>query len=470
MPILLYGMNHVSAPVELRERIAVPADQLISTVERLVRADGIEEGLILSTCNRTEVLVNSPDENAPGRVRTFLQGERQIGEPELERHCYLHANQEAVRHVFRVASSLDSMVVGEPQILGQVKEAYAAASQAGALKGTLDSLMRRAFSVAKKVRTETGIARSPVSIAHAAADLARDIFGDLKRSTILVLGAGKMGRLAARHLVSSGAESFVVVNRSYQRAVDVARELGGRASPFDRLFEEIDRADIVIASTAAPQYVIRYEDGPRLRRGRRGRPIFFVDIALPRNIDPDINKIDNFYLYDIDELGTVVQKHMGERRKEAICAEAIVERETEAYLAWLRTLQVAPTIVELRKVLHDLGAEELHRFRGKLGTLTPQQQGMVEQYTTALINKLLHKPIHALKTAAAQKGGDSRVEFLRHMFGLGAVGIHADKADSERDAPPGSGESRRIEEAGTATPRDGSGASDHAAPEGRKDG
>lgn len=457
MPIYLYGMNHVSAPVELRERIAVPADQLVGTVERLVRSDGIEEGLILSTCNRTEVLVNSSDDGASRRIRTFLQGERQIDEPDLVRHCYLHANQEAVRHVFRVASSLDSMVVGEPQILGQVKEAYAAAARAGALKATLDSLMRRAFTVAKKVRTETGIARSPVSIAHAAADLARDIFGDLKRSTILVLGAGKMGRLAARHLVSSGAESFVVVNRSYQRAVDVARELGGRASPFDRLFEEIDRADIVIASTAAPQYVIRYEDSQRLRRGRRGRPIFFVDIALPRNIDPAINNIDNFYLYDIDELGSVVQAHMGERRKEAVCAEAIVERETEAYFAWLRTLQVAPTIVELRKVLHDLGAEELHRFRGKLGALTPEQRELVEQYTTALINKLLHKPIRALKTAAAQKGGDVRVEFLRHMFGLGAVSIPAELSGADDGGPAGGDDAGR-DESGAAMPQDDSGA------------
>jgi glutamyl-tRNA reductase len=469
MPILLYGMNHVSAPVDLRERIAVPSDELVGTLERLVRSDGIEEGLILSTCNRTEVLVNSRDENASGRVKTFLQEERHIGESELERHCYLHADQEAVRHVFRVASSLDSMVVGEPQILGQVKEAYAVASRAGALKGTLDSLMRRAFSVARKVRIETGIARSPVSIAHAAADLARDIFGDLKRSTILVLGAGKMGRLVARHLVNSGAESFVVVNRSYQRAVEVARELGGRASPFDRLFEEIDRADIVIASTAAPQYVIRYEDGQRLRRGRRGRPIFFVDIAVPRNIDPNINKFDNFYLYDIDELGSIVEAHIGERRKEAICAEALVERETEAYLAWLRTLQVAPTIVDLRKALHDLGAEELHRFHGKLGSLTPEQQGMVEQYTTALINKLLHKPIRALKRAAAQKGGDDRVEFLRQMFGLGAVGIPASESGREIDSTPDTDDSQRATGA-VSTPPNGSGASTHGASGGRKDG
>lgn len=469
MPILLYGMNHVSAPVELRERIAVPADELVGMVERLLRCDGIEEGLILSTCNRTEVLVNARDENASGRVKTFLREERQIGEPELERHCYLHAGQEAVRHVFRVASSLDSMVVGESQILGQVKEAYAAASRAGALKGSLDSLMRRAFSVAKRVRTETGIARSPVSIAHAAADLARDIFGDLKRSTILVLGAGKMGRLAARHLMNSGAESFVVVNRSYQRAVDVARELGGRASPFDRLFDEIDRADIVIASTAAPQYVIRYEDGQRLRRGRRGRPIFFVDIALPRNIDPNINKFDNFYLYDIDELGSVVQAHMGERRKEAICAEALVERETEAYLVWLRTLQVAPTIVDLRKALHDLGAEELRRFHGKLGALTPEQQGMVEQYTTALINKLLHKPIRALKQTAAQKGGDDRVEFLRQIFGIGTVDIPASESGPEIDSTPDTGDSRRAAPAASMPP-DGSGVSARAAPGGRKSG
>ncbi len=469
MAILLYGLNHVSAPLEVRERVAVPRGDLEAVVARLVGLEEVDEGLIVSTCNRTELLVRAREDDAGECLRRFLSNERGVSEEELERHCYLHTGPDAVRHVVRVASSLDSMVVGEPQILGQVKEAYAVASRAGALKGTLDSLMRRAFSVARRVRIETGIARSPVSIAHAAADLARDIFGDLKRSTILVLGAGKMGRLAARHLVNSGAESFVVVNRSYQRAVDVARELGGRASPFDRLFEEIDRADIVIASTAAPQYVIRYEDGQRLCRGRRGRPIFFVDIAVPRNIDPNINKFDNFYLYDIDELGSVVESHIGERRKEAICAEALVERETEAYLAWLRTLRVAPTIVDLRKALHDLGAEELHRFHGKLGSLTPEQQGMVEQYTTALINKLLHKPIRALKRAAAQKGGDDRVEFLRQMFGLGAVGIPASESGREIDSTPDTDDSQRATGA-VSTPPNESGASTHAASGGRKDG
>jgi glutamyl-tRNA reductase len=299
------------------------------------------------------------------------------------------------------------------------------------VKGTLDSLIRRAFSVAKKVRTETGIARSAVSIAHTAATLARDIFGDLKQRAVLMIGAGEMGRLAARHLAAGGVKEIVVVNRSFQRGVDLARELGGRASPYDRLFEEIDRADVVITSTAAPHQVVRREDAPRLRRARRGRPLFFVDMGVPRNIDPRINDIDGFYLYDIDELGQVVQEHMSERRKEAICAEAIVERETDAFIAWFRSLQVAPTIVDLRAALQALGNEEFERFRGKFGDLTERQRNLVEQYTSALINKLLHRPIRALKRAAAEQGGDGRVEFLRQAFGLGPARIEPAKKDPE---------------------------------------
>ena len=419
MPIVVYGMNHQSAPLDVRERVAFPEDRLEQAVARLLRVAPVKECLILSTCNRTEIVAHADGGEAHEAIRRFLVGERGVSEEDLERHCYLHADREAVRHVFRVASSLDSMVVGEAQILGQVKEAYAVAVRAQGLGAVLDTLMQRSFSVAKKVRTETGIARHPVSIAHAAAGLARDIFGDLRHRTILILGAGKMARLAAQHVIGGGVASVVVANRSYQRGAELARELGGRAVPFDRCLEEMLEADVVIASTAAPHQVVPYEDALRVSRARRGRPLFFIDIAVPRDVDPRVNAIDNVYLYDLDDLQGVVSSNRDERRHEAALAESIVERETASYLAWLRALEVAPMIVDLRRHLHEMGASEMARFRGRLGPLSPPQRRLLEEMTEALVNKLLHQPIQALKRAAAN-GGAERIAFVREVFGLGA--------------------------------------------------
>jgi glutamyl-tRNA reductase len=418
MPILLYGMNHVSAPLDVRERVAFPPAELVAAVGRLVRSEPVAEGLILSTCNRTELLVHARADRAGQALRLFLAEERQVSEDLLERHCYLRRDEGAVHHVFRVACSLDSMIVGEAQILGQVKEAYAAAQKAGTLGTVLESLMQRSLSVAKKVRTETGIARYPVSIAHAAAGLARRIFGDLRDNAILILGAGKMARLAVQHLMGHGVASVVVVNRSYQRAADLAQELGGRAAPFDRLFEEMQQADIVIASTAAPRLLVGHEDVQRISRSRRGRPLFFIDIAVPRDIDPRVNEINNVYIYDIDDLQGVVRRNLEERRHEAVQAESIVTRETEHYLAWLRTQEVGPLIVELRHHLHEIGQRERERFGAKLGALDAGQKKALEDMTNSLINKILHHPIQAMKRAAAQDGGGGRLDFVRRVFGL----------------------------------------------------
>ena len=435
MPIYVYGMNHASAPLDVRERVAFPEEGLDEAVGRLVRSGPVREGLILSTCNRTEILVHAGDANTGEALRRFLAGERSVPEEELERHCYLHADRDAVRHVFRVSSSLDSMILGEAQILGQVKEAYAAAVRARALGAVLDALMRRSFAVAKKVRSETGVARHPVSIAHAAAGLARDIFGDLREKAILVVGAGKMARLAAQHLIGGGVRSVVVVNRSFQRGAELAQALGGTAVSFDRLFEQMETADVVIASTAAPHQVVRYDEALRVSRARRGRPLFFIDIAVPRDVDPRVNEIDNVYLYDIDDLQGVVRANVEGRRHEAVLAEAIVERETGAFLAWLGSLEVAPMIVDLRRHLHAIGAGELARFRARIGPLSAQQQRAMEEMTEALVNKLLHGPILALKRAAANGGGE-RLSFLRELFGL-RTGEPSGRPGErpERDAP-----------------------------------
>jgi glutamyl-tRNA reductase len=426
MPVV-YGMNHASAPLPVREKVAFPEPELKDAMARLRRSEGVEEAFILSTCNRTEIIVHMRPEQAPAALAGFLTRERPVSGEELERHCYLYTEREAVRHVFRTAASLDSMVVGEAQILGQVKEAYALAGEVGALGPVLDALLRRAFTVAKRVRTETGIARHPVSIAYAAVGLARDIFGDLAQRTVMIVGAGKMARLAAQHLAGSGAQSILVANRSYQRADELARELGGSAVPFDRLFEEMERADIVIASTAAPHLVILREHALKLSRARRGRPIFFIDIAVPRDVDPKVNEIDNVYLYDIDDLQRVVQVGLSERQKELTVAEAIVERETETFLSWMKSLEVTPTIVELRRHLHGIASHEVERFRSKLAGLTPGQEEAVRQMAASLVNKLLHPPTLVLKRLASQDGAGVRIRLVRELFGI----------DPPPDTPPG---------------------------------
>jgi len=422
MPILLYGANHRSAPLALRERLVVPESDLGETVRRLIAAASLEEALILSTCNRTEILAHAPAAGGVEKIREFVHRTSGVTLEELDRHCYLHADRAAVRHLFRVAASLDSMMVGEPQIRGQVKEAYAVAQAAGGLSGLLGPLMQRAFSVAKRVRSETGIARSPVSIAHAAAARAREIFGNLGRSHVLIVGAGKMARLAAQHVVSGGVGSVTVVNRAWQRGQALAEELGEEALSWERLPESLERADVVIVSTAAPHHVITRDDVLRLARQRRGRPIFFIDIAVPRNVDPRANDLDNVYVHDLDDLRGVAEAGLRERHREAAEAEAIVDREAERFSDGLEAPDIAPLVVALRERLQAVGAAEFERHRSRLGALTPEQERALEDLRAALMNKMLHPPVQALKRAAAEPGGDRLIELLRAAFGIDSPG------------------------------------------------
>ena len=439
MAILLYGLNHESAPLALRERLVIQDGDLPGVLQRLKGAPGIDEAFLLSTCNRTEILVCGVPSAGPV-LGTFLaeQGGG-IGREELERHAYLHVDEAAVKHLFRVAASLDSMIVGEPQILGQVKSAYALGRSAGTVRTVLEGLLQRAFAVAKLVRTTTGIARAPVSIAHAAATRAREIFGELKDNHVVVLGAGKMARLAAQHVTAGGVGSLTVVNRSWQGADDLARELGGRAVSWDRLFEVLEAADVVIVSTAAPHHVLGMAEAQRLARARRGRPIFLLDIAVPRNVDPRVHTLENVYLYDLDDLKSVAAAGLLERKREAGQAEAIVERETQAYLEWVRGLEAAPTIVDLRRRLHALGEAEMERFRSRLGPLSEEQARVLDEFRTALLNKILHHPTLLLKQAGSRPEGGGLIALLREAFGL--------------DARPGAGEEaeRRRGDKGSGT-------------------
>jgi len=417
MKFQLIGVNHKTAPVEVRERLAIPESRLPEACRKLVAHPGIAEGMILSTCNRVEVLCNTRN-GAATDLRGFLRSYFGLDCDELEGYLYEYREQEAVRHLFRVAASLDSMVVGEPQILGQVKEAYATARAVGAVQAQLDQLVTRAFAVAKRVRSETAVGSSSVSVASVAVELAKKIFGNLQGKHVFLVGAGKMSELAARHLLAHGCESIFVANRTYERAVNLAYKFKGQAIHFEDLHNTCDRADIVITSTGAPHAIFRKEHGELFLARRRNRPMFFIDIAVPRDVDPAMNKLDGIFVYDIDDLQQAVASHTADRKKEAERAEAIVTAEVERFQARLQTLDVVPTIVSLQDHLETIRQAEIDRVRGRLGQLTPDQEMAVESLTRGIVNKIMHTPISTLKSAARDPESTTVIDLVRRLFNL----------------------------------------------------
>ena len=419
MNFTLVGLSHKTAPVEIRERLAIPESALPRALGALRHYGSVREGLILSTCNRVEVFARGePSSELEHSLHRFLADYHGLPFASIHPYLYHYREREAIRHLFRVTASLDSMVVGEPQILGQVKSAYAAAHAAGTASGLLEEVMSRALNVAKKIRHETGIGQSTVSISYAAVELARKIFGSLEAKTVLVIGAGEMSELAARHLMSSGAATLFLTNRSFDRTVELAALLGGRAVPFEELFETMSQADIVISSTAAPHFILQKSDGPRLMAKRKNRPMFFIDIAVPRDIDPELNKIDNIFLYDIDDLGQVVESNRRERQREADRGEELIEHEVDRFLAHVRSLEVVPTIVSLQARLEEIRRGEVERLRGKLGPLSPEQEQALDALTRGIINKILHEPMTQLKSAAQQPDSLRIVDIVRKVFNL----------------------------------------------------
>lgn len=416
MNFQLIGVNHNSAPVEVRERLAIPESRLPEALKQLVQHPGIDEGLIISTCNRVELLVQT--KNGTADLRGFLREFFQMDTVNLDPHLYEFHEGEAIRHVFRVTSSLDSMVVGEPQILGQVKEAYATARAVGAVHSQLDLLLTRAFAVAKRVRTETAVGSSAVSVASVAVELAKKIFGSLQGKSVFLVGAGKMSELAARHLIAHGATSIFVANRTYDRAIRLAEKFDGQAIEFTRLYDTCDRADIVITSTGAPHAIFRPEHGELFLSRRKNRPMFFIDIAVPRDVDPAMNKVDGIFVYDIDDLQQAVSTHVADRRKEAERAEDIITGEVERFQSRLQTLDVVPTIVSLQDHLETIRQAEIDRVRGRLGPLSPDQELAVEALTRGIVNKIMHTPISTLKTAARASEATTVVDLVRRLFNL----------------------------------------------------
>jgi glutamyl-tRNA reductase len=420
MNLLLVGMNHRSAPVEVRERMNISELCLGPALSDLVRREGVEEGFVLSTCNRVEVTVSArPDLDAARLLREFLADYHHCDLGPYEQHFYWHRQEDAVRHLFRVASSLDSMLVGEPQILGQMKRAYAVAREVGALQGSLNEILTQAFAVAKKVRRETAIGTAAVSVSYAAVELAKKIFGSLAGKTIFVIGAGKMSELAAKHLLRSGASAIFVSNRTYERAVELARAFRGTAIQFDQLLENVGKADIVISSTGAPHYVIEKDQVERMLAARKNRPMFFVDIAVPRDIDPAVNQLDNAFVYDIDDLEQVVDANKKQREREAVWAEEIVRQETEKMMRRLASRDLVPTIVALEERLNRIRESEVERHRARLNSLTPEQREALEALTRGIVNKILHGPITELKSGAGRPEQGTLVQLVRKMFGVG---------------------------------------------------
>lgn len=431
------GLSHKTAPVSVRERLSFTREQVCVINAGLRSVPGLDEGFVLSTCNRTEILAAlRPDtvlDRAIHEIMDYLAATGTLDRTDLNQYMYAHNNLEAVRHLFRVASSLDSMVVGEPQILGQVKEAYNLGVQTGSLGHRLDGLMQRAFSVAKRIRASTSISRNPVSISYAAVELAGRIFGSLNGRSVMLLGAGKMADLASKHLINAGARSVFVASRTFHHAQEVAARYNGVPITIDRFLEYMTRVDIVISSTAAPHYILRKEEGQAVMKERRGRPLFVIDIAVPRDIDPELNKIDNLYLYDIDALQGVVDAGLEERRREAVTAEAIVEEEVTGFHARSRAREAAPAIVLLRERLHAVADSEMQRFRGKLGPLSEKQEEGMREMMASLVNKILHGPTRELKNAGGRAGGDDAIDLVTRMFDLEDADNSVEKPVSRED-------------------------------------
>ncbi|HEX5234647.1 MAG TPA: glutamyl-tRNA reductase [Silvibacterium sp.] len=417
MKILLTGLNHKTAPVELRERLAIAPENLGVAVQALLSQEGIHEGLILSTCNRVELLVCHDGDN-PG-IPEYLNRVFSVDAQTLQPHLYEYRDAEAVRHLFRVASSLDSMVVGEPQILGQVKTSYAAARSVGAVGPELERLLQSTFAAAKKVRTETQIGALSVSIASVAVELARKIFGSLEGKRVLLVGAGKMSELAAGHLMRQGAGSLLIANRTQERAVRLAQKFNGHVVRFDDLHARADEADILITSTGSPEFLFRTPHAQQFLQRRRNRPMFFIDIAVPRDVDPEINRLEGVFLYDIDDLQSVAASNLADRSTEARRAEAIVEQELIRYNRRKESLDAVPLLVDVQAAAEEMRQAELRRNQARLRSLTPAQLEVVEGITRGLMNKFLHQPLQVLKDAA--RAGDAAiVDAIRAAFQSGA--------------------------------------------------
>ena len=417
MKIFVAGLNHSTADVEVREKVAFNGSRLEEGLRRFRELPEIEEAMILSTCNRVELYAHVKDTlKASESIKTFLSEFHNVNRASLDKALYIYDGINAIRHIFRVASSLDSMVIGEPQILGQLKEAFETALEKKTTGILLNRLMKKAISVAKRVRSETRIAENAVSISFAAVELAKKIFADLSGKVFMLLGAGEMAELAARHIMTNGVKEVIVANRSYERACDLSKEFNGRPVRLDDFLREMVHADIVICSTGAPHYILLRDQMQKVMKERKQRPVFLIDISVPRNIDPKINDLDNVYLYNIDDLQGIVDANMFERKKEAEKAEKIIEEEIEPFLKWLSSLDSVPTIVALREKAEEIRKEEFEKLMNRFPEMEDKQKKAIEYMASAIINKLIHPPTKALKEEPEDK--DLLIAIIKKLYGI----------------------------------------------------
>lgn len=417
MNIVLIGLSHKTAPIEVRERLSFGEPRIADALSTLVDQETVDEGVIVSTCNRVELLASAPAGAQRGieRLTDFLCDFHHLPLNNINGHLYRHVDTAAIKHIFRVASSLDSMVVGESQILGQIKQAYQQAINAGTVGRVLSQLMHRTLSVAKRIRTETAISQKPVSISSVAVELATRVFGELSDNTVMLVGAGEMGELAARNLMEAGAGKLVVTNRTPEKAEAVARQLGVKAIDFDTFYDALPSTDIVICSTGATDYVIRPAETRQALKSRRKGPVLFIDISVPRNIDPAVAGVDNTFLFDIDDLENVVKSNIREREQEARSAEAIIEAEVQLFTKLLLSLDIGPSVQEVKQLLSEIAMGEFKRNRKRLGINHEQETAIQEVLIPALVNKLSHPVIIHLREAARNGETSELIDELRKM-------------------------------------------------------
>ena len=415
--ILLLGVNHKNTPLAVREKLALSSGYE-EPLQALGKVDGLREYYLLSTCNRVEILVSASDGDAiEENLAKFLFGDA-LSPDQYQKHLYCYRNEEAIHHLFMVAASLDSMIVGESQILGQLKEAYRWSSEKKCTGPILNKLLHKSFSVAKRVRSETRIGSSAVSISYAAIELAKKIFGSLDNKRVLLIGAGEMAELAAEHLVGNGAKDVVVANRTLENALDLARRFNGSAVGLDEVPEQLEQVDIIVSSTGAPGIILYRDDVKPLMRNRRNKPLFFIDIAVPRDLDPALNDLENVYLYDIDDLHNVVELNKAERDKEAIKASRIVDEEALKFNDWLAGLAITPTLAALREKGNQIARAELDRTLPRLNGLSPKEQKSVEKMAGAIVSRLLHDPMLYLKSESCKDQSEMKVDIFRSVFDL----------------------------------------------------
>jgi len=417
--IVNIGMNHETAPVELRELVAVgehTIDEVMGTIRTI---KDIKESIVLSTCNRVEMLFTTDNEKgATESIIDFLCRYSQISREKLLPILYIYNDQEAIRHIFRVGASLDSLIIGEPQIIGQVKEAYRIALDHKSSSVILNKLMHRTFSLAKKIRTETEISGSAVSISFAAVELGKKIFGDLEGKKVLLIGAGEMAELAATYLAHNRVDKIKVANRTFRRAVEVADQFHGETISFEEIGDQLLHIDIVITSTSSPEPIISSDQVKKAMKGRKNRPLFFIDIAVPRNVESRVNEIENAFVYTIDDLKGIIESNLSKRKDEAVKAERMVDEEVIKFSEWLKTLDVVPTIVALKEKCKKIRQIELKKTLSNLGNLTPEQRKSVENLALSITKKVLNDPIVFLKTKENRSSRNLYLDITQKLFNL----------------------------------------------------